>query len=156
VQVGTNEAYLLLEQALKNGAKHTRDAIMQGLGGFRDEKSAPLYLHILAHTDYKGQNEGIYTQTIEYLGKVASDDRSVSVLTEILMRGEWWARGRTARIRTAAARALRSMGTSGADSALEVAASSGPRAVRKIAKAALAEPAAPRRRKDPSVPEDVK
>ena len=42
------------------------------------------------------------------------------------------------------------MGTSGADFALEEAATSGPRAVRKIAKAALAEPASPRRRKDQS------
>ena len=48
----------------------------------------------------------------------------------------------------AAARALRSMGTPSADRALEEAASSGPGAVRKIAKAALAEPAPPRRRKE--------
>ena len=69
-------------------------------------------------------------------------------MKDILYRGEWWARGRTARIRTAAARALRSMGTPGADRALEEAAAAGPGAVRKIAKAALAEPAPPRRRKE--------
>lgn len=148
VQVGTNEAYQMLEQALKSGAAHTREAIMQALGAFRDEKSAPLFLHILANTDYKGANEGLYTQTIESLGKVALDERTVSTLKDILYRGEWWARGRTARIRTAAARALRSMATPGADRTLEEAASSGPGAVRKIATAALAEPAPPRRRKD--------
>jgi hypothetical protein len=148
VQVGTSEAYQMLEQALKSGAAHTREAIMQALGAFRDEKSAPLFLHILADTDYKGANEGLYTQTIESLGKVALDERTVSTLKDILYRGEWWARGRTARIRTAAARALRSMGTPGADRALEEAATSGPGAVRKIATAALAEPAPPRRRKE--------
>ena len=58
VQVGTAEAYQMLEQALKSGAAHTRDAIMQALGAFRDEKAAPLFLHILANTDYKGANEG--------------------------------------------------------------------------------------------------
>lgn len=146
VQVGTAEAYQLLEQALKNGAPHTRDAIMQALGGFRDEKAAPLFLHILANTDYKSA-EAVYTQTIETLGKVALDERSVSVLKDILYRGEWWARGRTQRIRSAAARALRSMGTPGAERALDEAAGSGPGSVRKIAKAALAEPA-PRRRKE--------
>jgi hypothetical protein len=147
VQVGTNEAYQLLEQAVKTGAARTRDAIMQALGAFRDEKAAPLFVHILTHTDYKGANEGLYTQTIESLGKVALDERSVSTLKDILYRGEWWARGRTARLRTAAARALRSMGTPSADRALEEAASSAPGGVRKIAKAALAEPA-PRRRKE--------
>jgi hypothetical protein len=149
VQVGTREAYQLLEQALKSGAEHTRDVIMQAIGGFRDEKAAPLFLYILTNTDYK-TNEGVYTQAIESLGKVALDERSVSALKEILYRGEFWAGGRTVRLRTAAARALRSMGTPGADFALEEAATAGPRAVRKIAKAALAEPAPPRRRKEPA------
>ena len=125
LQVGTAEAYQMLEQALKSGVAHTRDAITQSLGAFRDEKAAPLLLHMLSNTDYKGASEGLYTQIIESLGKVALDDRSVSTLKEILHRGEWWARGRTARIRGTAARALRSMGTPIADRALEEAASSG-------------------------------
>lgn len=145
VQIGTNEAYLMLEQALRNGAPHTREAILQALGGFRDEKAAPLFVHILTNTDYKGNNEGTYTQSIESLGKVAIDERSASTLKDILYRGEWWSPGRTARIRAAAARALRSMGTPGADRVLQEASASGPGAVRKIAKAALAEPAPPRR-----------
>jgi hypothetical protein len=145
VQIGTNEAYQMLEQGLRNGAPHTRDAIVQALGGFRDEKAAPLFVHILTHTDYKGSNEGLYTQTIDSLGKVAVDERSAATLKDILYRGEWWAPGRTARIRSTAARALRSMGTPGADRVLEEAAASARGAVRKIAKAALAEPAAPRR-----------
>ena len=148
VQVGTTEAYQMLEQALRSGAAHTREVIMQSLGGFRDEKAAPLFIQIIATTDYKGARESIYTQTVETLGKLAVDDRSVAVLKDILYRGEWWARGRTARIRAVAARALRSMGTPSADFALEEAATSGPSAVRKIARAALAEPATPRRRKE--------
>ena len=124
---------------------------MQALGAFRDEKATPLFLHILANTDYKGQNEGVYTSTIESLGKVATDERTVSTLREILYRSEWWARGRTARIRTVTARALRSMGTPSADHVLEEASVAGPRALRKIAKEALAEPAPPRRRKEQTV-----
>ena len=49
---------------------------------------------------------------------------------------------------SAAARALRSIGTASADRTLEEAASSAPGAVKKIAKAALAEPAPARRRKE--------
>ena len=148
VQIGTNEAYQMLEQALKSGAAHTREAIMQALGAFRDEKAAPLFVYILNNSDYKGQNEGVYTQTIESLGKVAIDERSASTLKDILYRGEWWARSRNARIRAAAARALRNMGTASADRTLEEAAASAPGAIRKVAKAALAEPAPPRRRKE--------
>jgi hypothetical protein len=148
VQIGTTEAYHMLEQALKSGAAHTREAILQSLGAFRDDKAAPLFVYVLNNTDYKGHNEANYTQTIESLGKVAVDERSVATLKEILYRGEWYARARNWRLRTAAARALRSMGTPGADSALEEAAVAAPGAVRKIAKAALAEPAPPRRRKE--------
>jgi hypothetical protein len=144
VQVGTREAYQMLEQALKSGAPRTRDAILQALGAFRDEKAAPLFLHILDNTPHTGQSEALYTQTIESLGRVATDERSVGALKDILYRGEWWAPGRTARIRAAAARALRGMGHPSADRVLEEAAAGGPGGVRKVAKLALAEPA-PRR-----------
>jgi HEAT repeat protein len=145
IQIGSDEAYQVLEQALRTGKAHTRDAIMQALGAFRDERSAPLFVQILNNTPYQGANEGAYIQIIESLGKVALDERSATKLKEILYRGEWWARGRTTRIRTAAARALRGMGTAGADRILDEAAASGPGAVRRIARAALAEPAPPRR-----------
>ena len=145
VQVGTPEAYQMLEQALKSGAPKTRDAIMQALGAFRDEKAAPLFLYILNNTPHTGQSEALYTQTIESLGRVATDERSVSALRDILYRGEWWAPGRTSRIRTTAARALRAMGLPSADRVLEEASIAGPGGVRKVAKAALAEPAPVRR-----------
>ncbi len=61
VQVGTTEAYQMLERALQSGAPHTRDAIMQALGAFRDEKAAPLFVHILNNTPYTGKLEGTYT-----------------------------------------------------------------------------------------------
>src|SRR5687767_5197710 len=145
LQVGTREAYQMLEQVLKSGADRTKDTILQSLGAFRDEKAAPLFLHILTTTPFTAANEGLLTQTMESLGRIAIDERSVSTLKDILYRGEWWAPGRTARFRTTAARALRSMGHSTADSTLEEAAKSGPGRVRKIAKAALAEPAPVRR-----------
>jgi len=145
LQVGTRDAYQMLEQAVKSGAERTKDTILQSLGAFRDEKAAPLFLHILTNTPFTAANEALLTQTMESLGRVAIDERSVSTLKEILYRGEWWAPGRTARFRTTAARALRSMGHSTADFTLQEAATSGPGGVRKIAKAALAEPAPVRR-----------
>jgi HEAT repeat protein len=141
IQIGTAEAYRLLENALERGAERTRDAIMQGLGAFRDEKAAPLFVYLLKNTEYKGAHEANYVATIESLGKVATDERSAAALKDILYRGEWWSWGRTARLRMAAARALRGMGTPGADRVLEEAATSGPGAVKKTARAVLLEPA---------------
>jgi hypothetical protein len=151
VQIGTREAYQMLEQVLKSGAPRTREVILQSLGAFRDEKAAPLFLHILDQTPYTGPSEALYTQTIESLGRVASDERSIAVLKEILHRGEWWAPGRTARIRTAAARALRAIAHPGAEMALEEAAVAGSGGVRKAAKAALAEPAPVRRQQHSTI-----
>jgi HEAT repeat protein len=147
VQIGTNEAYQVLEQALNSGMERTREAILLAIGNFRDEKAAPLFVFMLNNTSHTGQMEAIYTQTIDSLGKVATDERSVSTLKDILHRGEWWAWGRTARIRLAAARALRTIGTVSADRALEEAVASGSMGVRKAARVALAEPAPPRARR---------
>ncbi len=141
LQIGTSEAYQMLERALQSGAPHTREAIMQALGAFRDEKAAPLFVHIINNTPYTGQMEATYTTMVDSLGRVATDERSVAALKEILYRGEWWAPGRTARIRSSAARALRSMAHPSAERVLEEAVASGPGGVRRIAKAALAEPA---------------
>lgn len=144
LQIGTNEAYQLLETALKSGAAHTRDAIMQSLGGFRDERAAPLLVHILTTTGYTGALEATYTQTIDSLGKVAIDDRSVAMLETILRRGEWWAPGRTSRLRAAAARALRSIDTPAAERALDDGEKAGG-GVKRAVKVARAEPVPARR-----------
>jgi HEAT repeat protein len=141
VQIGTQEAYEALEQALKSGKPHTREAIMQALGSLRDERASPLFVHILTHTGYSGQLETVYVSAIESLGRIATDEQSVATLNDILHRGEWYAPGRTARIRAAAARALRSISLPSAERALNDAADTGSRGVKRVAKAALAEPA---------------
>ena len=128
--------------ALQSGAPHTRDAIMQALGAFRDEKAAPLFVHILNHTDYTGPDRrpSIRRRSNRSAASPPTSDRSPT-LKEILYRGEWWAPGAPRASASSAARALRSMGHPSADRVLEEAAASGPGGVRKIAKAALAEPA---------------
>ena len=144
VQIGTNEAYHVLEKALETGQPHTRDAILQSLGALRDERAAPLFLYILNNTGHTGPLEGLYVSAIESLGRVATDERSVDTLKQILERGEWYAPNRTARIRAAAARALRAMGSASAERTLNEAVATGSGGVKRAAKAALAEPAPPR------------
>ncbi len=144
VQIGTNEAYETLETALKTGAPRTRDAIMQALGFLRDERAAPLFVYIIEHSGYTGSLEGVYISLIEALGKVGGDPESVRVLTSILHRREWWAPLRTGRIRTAAAKALRASGSQAAERALAEAGGGGSAGVKRVAKAALAEPVPPK------------
>lgn len=138
VQIGTDEAYGALQQALKSGNTRTRDAIMQVLGSSRDERAAPLFVYILEHTDHRGGLEGVYLAAIEALGKVGGEADSVAALRTVLYRGEWWAPFRTGRMRTAAALALRACGSDIAKGALDEAASDAPRSVRRIARLALA------------------
>ena len=68
----------------------------------------------------------------------------MATLKTILERGEWYAPNRTARLRGAAARALRAMGSASAERVLNEAAANGSGGVKRAAKAALAEPAPPR------------
>lgn len=141
VQIGTNEAYEVLEHALKSGKPHTRDAILQALGSLRDERAAPLFVYLLTHTGYTGSLEGDYLSSIDALGRVANDERSVATLKDILYRGDWYAPGRTNRIRTTAARALHAISLPSAARVLTEAVDNGPGGVKRAAKAALAEPA---------------
>ena len=141
VQIGSPQAFAELERALESGKSHTKEFILQALSGLRDERAAPMFVYILTHTGYNGPLEGAYVSWIESLGRIANDERSVDALKEILYRGEWYAPGRTARIRAAAARALRAIAHPSADTALNDAAANGPGGVRRAAKAALADPA---------------
>ena len=136
LNIGTDQAYQVLEQALASGTAASRDAIMQSIGVVRDERATPLFAYILRHVDHKGPLSGIYLRAIESLGAL-KDPEGIPPLKEALYRGEWWAPRRTAAFRTAAAAALARIGTDEALSTLDEAASRGTRGVRSAARANL-------------------
>jgi hypothetical protein len=140
MQIGTDESYAALGDALKTSNPQTRDAILQVIMSTRDERAAPLFIHILAHTDHRGPLEAVHASAIEALGRLGGDAESVAMLKTILWRSEWWAPLRTARLRTAAAMALRACGSAAAQQTLDEAAAAGSRGVRRAAKAALSAP----------------
>jgi HEAT repeat protein len=137
LNIGTDRAYRVLEQALAGGSDRSREAIMQSLGAVRDERATPLFAYIVRQVDHRGPLSGIYLRAVEALGSL-KDPEGVGALREALYRGEWWAPRRTAAIRAAVSDALARIGTSDALHALEEAATSGPRGVRSIARARLA------------------
>jgi hypothetical protein len=136
LNVGTEAAYKILEQALTTGTTRSREAIMQAVSMMRDERATPLFAYILEHVDHRGALTPVYLRAIESLG-VLKDPTGVLPLSDALRKGEWWAPRRTAALRHAAAAALARIGTPDAITALEAAVAGGTRGVRSAARAHL-------------------
>ena len=147
LNVGTNQAYRILEAALMTGTTRSREAIMQSISLVRDERATPLFAYILGHVDHKGALGAVYLRAIESLGALR-DPASVDPLKAALYKGEWWTPRRTSALRNAAAAALVRIGTPEAIAVLEEALEVGSRGIRGAARAQLsnarARPAAPR------------
>lgn len=137
LNVGTDAAYRVLEQALAGGTERSREAIMQSIGMIRDERATPIFAYILRRTDHRGPLMPIYLRAIESLGALR-DPTGVGPLKEALYRGEWWAPRRTGMLRAAVATALARIGAPEALAVLEEAAGSRSRGVRAAARAPLA------------------
>ena len=136
LNIGTNQAYHVLEKALVSGSIGQRDAIMQAIGVVRDERVVPLYSYIVRHFDHR-RLTAIYQKAIESLGALR-DPEGVPPLKDALYRGEWWAPRRTAALRNAAGTALVRIGTAEARAVLEEAVAGGNHNISRIAKTHLA------------------
>jgi hypothetical protein len=136
LNVGTEAAYKILEQALSTGTLRSREAIMQSIGTVRDERATPLFAYIIEHVDHRGPLKAVYLSAIESLGAL-KDPSGVPPLKDALRKGEWWAPRRTAALRHAAAAALGRIGTPEAIAALEEAVAAGTRGIRAAARAHL-------------------
>jgi hypothetical protein len=137
LNVGTDAAFRILEQALSGGTTRSRDAIMQSIGLVRDERATPLFIYILGHVDHRGALAPIYLRAIESLG-ASRDPNGIAPLREALYKGEWWAPRRSASLRGAAATALARIGTDEAVAVLEEAVARASRGIRSAARAQLA------------------
>jgi hypothetical protein len=144
LNVGTDAAYRILEQALASGTMRSRDAIMQSLTASRDGRAGPLFAYILLHVEHRGPLAPVYLRAIESLGALR-DPEGVGPLKHALYKGEWWAPRRTGILRGAAAAALARIGTPEAVAVLEEASTARPRGVRTAARAHTAPTRARRR-----------
>jgi len=133
VQIGTDEAFAVLQQALL-GANASRDTILQQLIGLRDDKAVPLLCYVLNHTSPRGKMADVHAQIIDALGSLTVHPESTRTLRTVLYRSEWWAPLRTAALRQAAAAALRQIGRPETLAILEEAATNGSRKVRAAAR----------------------
>jgi hypothetical protein len=137
LNIGTDAAFRILEQALAGGTKQSREAIMQSIGLVRDERATPLFAYIIGHIDHRGTLAPVYLRAIESLGALR-DPGGVAPLRDALYKGEWWAPRRTAVMRAAAASALARIGTPDALGVLDEAVARGSRGIRSAARTQLA------------------
>ena len=94
LEIGTDQALQVLQQALVNGTVTSPEAIMQSLSGVRDERAAPLFAYVLRSVDHRGQLRSVCLRAIEALAAL-KDPIGVPALKAALHRGEWCAPGRT-------------------------------------------------------------
>jgi len=137
LNIGSDAAYRILQQALTSGTSRSRDAIMQSLSVVRDERATPLFVYILKHIDHRGPTAPVYLRAIESLG-AQRDPEGIGPLKDALYKGEWWAPWRTALLRSAAAAALVRIGTPDAFAVLDEATGSRIRGVRHAARQHIA------------------
>jgi hypothetical protein len=137
VQIGTPEAYSTLETACAS-SDATRDMVVRELVSLRDPKTIPPLCRVLTTTEPTGTAAAQHEAIIEALASLRAHPDSTAALRTALHRGTWWAPVRTSRLRQAAAKGLRRLGSDDARAVLEEAARAGSRGVRKVATFELA------------------
>ncbi len=134
---GSDAASQILHQAIKSATGRTRETLLNELTSMRDERAAPLFSYLVRHMNRRAEQQ-LYQTSIEALGTFGGPD-AVGALKFALGQGDWWSPLKTRRLRTAAARALRQIGTAPAMEVLREASTRGPRGVRAAARAQLPE-----------------
>jgi len=125
-----------LLQTLGQVSGRPRQTLIGELGAVRDERAAPLFVHVL-RTVNRRSYPALYLTAIEALGAIGGAD-AIDALKDALHRGDLLAPVRTRRTRAAAAHALRRLGTAEAVDALRHASARGSWGVRAAAKRELA------------------
>ena len=132
---GSDEASRILLQAITSASGRSRETLLTELTGTRDERAAPLFCYLVRNVDRRKEQE-LYTSSVAALGAFGGPD-AVEALKFALHQGDFWSPLATRRLRSAAAQALRRIGTPAALEVLREASSSGPRGVRAAARTEL-------------------
>ncbi|MEQ1572946.1 MAG: HEAT repeat domain-containing protein [Vicinamibacterales bacterium] len=136
VQIGSSEAYAVLERALLAGSA-SRETIVQQLTALGDDNAVPLLCHVLDTIAPRGRLVALQLQIVDALSGFSAHPDSTRTLRQLLYHGVWWAPVRTARLRRAAAAALHRIGTPDTTAVIDEAAARGPRGVRSAVRAEI-------------------
>ena len=132
---GSDEASKILLDAVTSATGRTRETLLTQLTGMRDERAAPLFCYLVRHMNRRS-NPGLDLSSIEALGTFGGPD-AVEALKVARYEGDWWSPVKTRQLRTAAASALRRIGTTAALEVLRDASTTTARGVRAAARSQL-------------------
>ena len=133
VQIGTNNAYAVLQRALMTGGP-TREMVLQELLGLRDDKAVPLLCYVLKQTQPSGKFFKVHIEMLDALATLKGHPESIRTLRHVLYSGSLWTPFKTAALRRAAASALKRIGSPEATAVLDEAIAKGSRGVRSAAR----------------------
>jgi HEAT repeat protein len=132
---GSEDASRILLDAVRTTSGRAHETLISQITAGRDERSMPFFRYLVQHMERRVEPR-LYLMAVEALGS-AGGPESVAALKFALYLTEWKAPFEARRVRTAAAAALRRMGTPPALDALREATRTGSRSVRSVARAAL-------------------
>jgi hypothetical protein len=132
---GSDEASRALLQAIGSASGRSRDTLVNELTSMRDERAGPVFSYLVRHLDRKKEQQ-LYLSSVVALGTFGGPE-AIEALKHALHQGDFWSPLATRRLRSAAAQALRKIGTPAALEVLRDASSRGPRGVRAAARSEL-------------------
>ena len=133
---GTKEAAVILLTALTTAKGQTRATLLGEVLKMRDQRAAPLYSYLVRQMDRRRFPQ-LYLTAIEALGAFGGAE-AIEALKVALHTGHWWTIFANRKYGSAAAHALRRIGTPGAMDALRDASANGAPGARGAARAELA------------------
>jgi HEAT repeat protein len=134
---GSDDASRILLDAVKTTTGRAHESLITQITGGRDERTVPFFRYLVQNMDRRVEPR-LYLLAIEALGSTEGPE-SIAALKTALYLMDWKAPFEARRVRTAAAGALRRMGTPPALDALREATRHGSRSVRSAARTALAD-----------------
>ena len=120
--------------ALRAAAGEQRRAVVDALVAQRDARVVPVLVRILDESDPFGADHAIVLETLDAVASVG-DDQAVTALSGLMKKKKWLARRKVKAVREKSLAALRAIKTPGAARALDEAARTGDRMLRRMAQA---------------------
>lgn len=117
---------------LRAATGEQRRAVVDALVALRDARVVPVLVRIVEESDPFSADHAIVLDALDALSRVG-DDQAVPVLTTLMRRKKLFARKKTRALKEQSLAALRAIKTPAADRAIEDAATSGDRLLRRLA-----------------------
>ena len=118
---------------LRAAAGHQRQAVVAALVAERDPRGVPLLVRILDDSDAFGDDHAIVLDTLGAVATVGGD-QAIPAVDRVIRKRKWFARHKVRALKQTGVRTLREIDTPAAKAALDSAAATGDRLLRRVVK----------------------